>query len=191
MRGGRPARWPRNAVPRPWTCGSNMVSVIMAEEHQVLLDDRRRPPGRAALALVDAALGLVSAAHEPSCARVRGARRRGKSCGHESRAHDRATREPDAQRRYKLRVITKSYAIKSALRSKKLWPVLLRRRRGRGGPWGHLKSFHPVKRESHTLLYASPRPGRLSRPTQAGNVRDCGRLGDRKRAASTTRVTGV
>ena len=51
---------------------------------------------------------------------------RSRACGHESRARDRATREPDAQRRYKLRVITKSYAIKSALRSKKLWPVLLR-----------------------------------------------------------------
>ena len=42
----------------------------------------------------------------------------------------------------------------------------------------HSKSSHSVKRVTHTLRYANARPGRLSRPTQAGNVRDCGRLGD-------------
>ena len=81
-RGGRPARRPRNAVPRPWACGSSMAGGIMAQDHQVLLDDRRRPPRRAARALVEAALRLVSAAHEPSFARARGARRRSRSRGH-------------------------------------------------------------------------------------------------------------
>ena len=81
-RGGRPAHRPRSAAPRSWAWGSSMAGGIMAQDHQVLLDDRRRPPRRAALAPVEAALRPVGTAHGPSCARERGARRRSRPRWH-------------------------------------------------------------------------------------------------------------
>ena len=83
--GGRPAGRPRNAAPRPRACASTMVSVIMAEERQVLLGDLRRPPCRSAPAPAEAALRLISAAHGPSCASERGSNLRRKTRGQQSR----------------------------------------------------------------------------------------------------------
>ena len=84
--GGRPMHPPAPAQGRStkalgW-CQHHGDRSHGAGGHQVLLDDRRRPPRRTAVAPVEAARRPVSAAHEPACARARGARRRSRSRRH-------------------------------------------------------------------------------------------------------------
>ena len=127
VHGGRPAGRSRNAAPRPRTCTSTMVSVIMAEERQVLLVDLRRPPRRAATAPVEAAFRPASIADGPSCASERASSLRCESRGQQSR-RDRCTmRCAHADRAYKLWSTINTYEINSARQRKTQGAVLLRR----------------------------------------------------------------
>ena len=61
----------------------------------------------------------------------------------------------------------------------------------RGGPWGHFKSSHSVKRVTlrlFTLMYAR---GSCQAPPKPENVRDSGRLGDRKHRPRGGLATGL
>ena len=128
VHGGRPAGRSRNAAPRPWACTSTMVSVIMAEERQVLLVDLRRPPRRSAPAPARAALRLISAAHEPSCASERGSNLRRKTRG-AAVERLRATHNAAARSASLLLLLSiNTYEINSAREPKTLAPVLLRAR---------------------------------------------------------------